>query len=194
MPRKSKPAYETEKDTFAVRLRATMDFNGENQSSLARKVDLQRQTIGYYMSGQSKPDTEKLAKIATALHVSADWLIGLTNTPSGVSDTENDSFCGLSLSAVSILKMIEDIGDIEILEFVSYVIEQYTDLTNLANSVHAFCDNPASKISVDFDDYFGDEAEGICKDAAIKALVEHYFWKIVNNYRKKKVTTNAPQE
>ncbi len=83
MPRKKDHAYKTENSVFASRLREIMKERGENQTTLAEKitaqyVTIQRQTISLYMSGQSKPDTERLTAIARVLDVSADWLLGLT--------------------------------------------------------------------------------------------------------------------
>lgn len=87
MPRKKEPAYETENGVFPKRLKEIMEKRGENQTSLAKKiteqyVTIQRQTISLYMNGQSKPDTERLTAIAKVLDVSADWLLGLVDTPS----------------------------------------------------------------------------------------------------------------
>lgn len=87
MPRKSVMSYETEGDTFAKQLKETMEERGESQTSLAAKITnmglpIQRQTISLYMNGQSKPDTDRLTMLAKALNVSADWLLGLSPTPS----------------------------------------------------------------------------------------------------------------
>ena len=84
MPRKNDPAYSTENSVFATRLREIMKERGENQTTLADKitsqyVTIQRQTISLYMSGQSRPDTERLTAICKTLDVSADWLLGLTD-------------------------------------------------------------------------------------------------------------------
>lgn len=84
MPRKNDPAYSTENSVFATRLREIMKERGENQTTLADKitsqyVTIQRQTLSLYMSGQSRPDTERLTAICKTLDVSADWLLGLTD-------------------------------------------------------------------------------------------------------------------
>lgn len=87
MPRKNDPAYKTENSVFAARLREIMKERGENQTTLADKitsqyVTIQRQTISLYMSGQSRPDTERLTALAKTLNVSADWLLGLAEEKS----------------------------------------------------------------------------------------------------------------
>lgn len=101
MSRKNTPASITENDVFAKNLRDRMKECSENQSSLAEKIGVQRQTISLYTTGQSKPDTEKLSKISKALNVSSDWLIGLTEVKS--ADTSVKSICestGLSEKAI----------------------------------------------------------------------------------------------
>lgn len=114
MPRKSEPAYKTEGSIFPQRLREIMKERGENQTTLAKKiteqyVTIQRQTISLYMNGQSKPDTERLVAIAKVLNVSADWLLGLSDTKT--FDGEFRQVCNftkLSEGAVKFLKYIAD--------------------------------------------------------------------------------------
>lgn len=82
-PRKQTPAFETENDVFASRLRKIMEKRGINQSQLEKLIKasgdkLQRQTISLYMNGQSKPDTGRLTLLCRILHVSSDYLLGLS--------------------------------------------------------------------------------------------------------------------
>ena len=85
MPRKKEFSYQTEGDIFATRLQEVMKKRGENQTTLAAKITeqscvIQRQSISQYMQGQSKPDTTRLTAICKALKVSADYLLGLSDT------------------------------------------------------------------------------------------------------------------
>ena len=112
MPRK--PFFTSERNVFAERLTAIMKERGENQTTLADKITaqyvaIQRQTISLYMNGQSKPDTERIAALAKVLDVSADYLLGLTDTAS--SDTSTRAICqstGLSEKAVTTLQKINN--------------------------------------------------------------------------------------
>lgn len=114
MPRKATRAYETENSTFAHNLTEIMKEKGENQTTLAAKITsqyttIQRQTISLYMSGQSKPDTERLTAIAKVLNVSTDWLLGL----SGEKTTNGElaqvcNYTGLSKDAVETLVKLKD--------------------------------------------------------------------------------------
>lgn len=42
----------------------------------AKTVGLSRQTIGFYLSGERKPDIETLSAICERYAISADWLLG----------------------------------------------------------------------------------------------------------------------
>lgn len=107
MPRKRQQSYETENKLFPTRLREMMDVRGMIQSQLAKAVGIQRQTISNYALGQSAPDCEILPKIAAALNVSSDYLIGLSdikNPSLGVREICN--YTGLSEDAVEVLHYI----------------------------------------------------------------------------------------
>lgn len=116
MPRKSDPAYKTENSTFATRLREIMKERGENQTTLADKitsqyVTIQRQTISLYMSGQSRPDTERLTAIAKVLDISVDWLLGFTHDK-GKRPIATDDL-GLSYDAIMAIKAFDGTGEKE---------------------------------------------------------------------------------
>ena len=113
MARKDIPAYITENDIFATRLKTVMGVRGINQTQLSAKIQreqgkvLQRQTISQYLSGQSKPDTERLTLLCNALDVSADYLLGISDIQA--RDTNLQAVCeytGLSTEAVQNLKEI----------------------------------------------------------------------------------------
>ena len=50
-------------------------------TDFADKVDVSRQTMGFYLNGDRIPDSLTLARICKACGVSSDWLLGLTNDP-----------------------------------------------------------------------------------------------------------------
>lgn len=82
--------------TFAQNLRERMKEKGETQESIAKKVGVKRQTISLYQKGISKPDIEVLYRIANALDVTSDWLIGLTadrsRTPAAADELNLDEW------------------------------------------------------------------------------------------------------
>ena len=54
----------------------------------ADMIGISRQTIGFYLNGDRIPDAEMLLKICTALNVSSDYLLGLSDVKSTDSDLQ----------------------------------------------------------------------------------------------------------
>ena len=68
------------------RLEAARRAQGLSQGDLAERVGVNQNTIGRYEKGDRHPDPEMLRRIAEALDVSADYLLGLTDDPTVVPD------------------------------------------------------------------------------------------------------------
>ncbi|MCV2868801.1 helix-turn-helix domain-containing protein [Defluviimonas sp. WL0002] len=68
---------------FRERLAQAMADKGESQSGLARKVGVDRSTISQLLGGEGArlPNAQVVAECASALDISADWLLGLTERP-----------------------------------------------------------------------------------------------------------------
>lgn len=72
---------------FRTRLAEAMESVGTNQSALARKVGVDRSTISQLLApGTRLPNAQVVAECASALGVSGDWLLGLSDLPEQVSD------------------------------------------------------------------------------------------------------------
>lgn len=70
---------------FRERLR---NLRGEKSlQEVAKDIEISRATLGYYESGDRKPDIEILLKIAKYYNVSCDYLLGLTATDCTDIDT-----------------------------------------------------------------------------------------------------------
>ena len=128
MARKSTPAYLTEQDVFARRLTEIMQKRGLNQTQLAAKIKaeqetvIQRQTISQYMSGQSKPDTDRLTVLCKALNVSADYLVGLRKDETSDANAQSAiDYTGLSEEAAKKLNVFSKKKD----------VRAYSDLLSL---------------------------------------------------------------
>ena len=65
--------------TLPTRIRAILDKKKMKRNELAEKSGISRQRIGYYADGTNVPDAETLAKIAVALEVSTDYLLGISD-------------------------------------------------------------------------------------------------------------------
>ena len=62
---------------FVMRLR---DLQGEESvSAFARRLQIKQQTLDACIKGQRKPSAELIYKVACNCHVSADWLLGLSD-------------------------------------------------------------------------------------------------------------------
>lgn len=105
---RTQPTYITEKEIFPERLRTLMEETKTTQEDLGQALDVRRQTISLYITGQSKPDWKQVAKIAKFFNVSSDYLLGLSETRT--TDIERKAICeytGLSENAITSLNFIK---------------------------------------------------------------------------------------
>ena len=73
----------------------------------ADKLDMSRATVGFYAAGQRIPDALGVRKIAEKCHVSADWLLGLSEVRSIDGDVKNAvKVTGLSEKAIQFISEI----------------------------------------------------------------------------------------
>ncbi|WP_373482877.1 helix-turn-helix domain-containing protein [Acetobacterium sp.] len=90
---------------FAMRLRDLMNEFGTTQKNLAEITKITRQAIAQYMEGSVQPNVERLYKIAKYFHVSADYLLGITDQrTSNIDDQKIHEITGLSCEAIDKLK------------------------------------------------------------------------------------------
>ncbi|MDP3261392.1 MAG: helix-turn-helix transcriptional regulator [Tabrizicola sp.] len=72
---------------FRVRLAEAMAARGVTQSALARQTGVDRSTISALLSYDVRlPNAQLAADCASALGVSADWLLGLSTRPEPIAD------------------------------------------------------------------------------------------------------------
>lgn len=77
--------------TFSDRLKLTIEKRGTTQRWVADQAGVRESTISRYISEQNSPAIlDILAGICTALNVSSDYLIGLTNIPTKTETGESD--------------------------------------------------------------------------------------------------------
>ncbi len=77
---------------FKKRLKHTRDLRKLNQESLAKKAGLPSTAISHFESGTRKPSFDNLRKLAEALEVSIDYLMGRTANISGNQTHEAEIF------------------------------------------------------------------------------------------------------
>ena len=69
-------------DSFKVRLRSVREtIRNMSQVELARASGIPASSIAHFESGTRKPSFDNLRKIATALNVTTDYLIGRADSP-----------------------------------------------------------------------------------------------------------------
>ncbi|WP_417725961.1 helix-turn-helix domain-containing protein [Roseovarius sp.] len=73
---------------FRARLTEAMRLRDSNQSVLARAIGVDRSTVSQLLRGSSArlPNAQVVGECASALGVSADWLLGLTDRPETAAD------------------------------------------------------------------------------------------------------------
>ena len=66
----------TNMETFRDRLAFVMNQKDVRQADLVRRTGIKKSTISYYVTGRNLPNAENLHKIAVALNVNEEWLLG----------------------------------------------------------------------------------------------------------------------
>lgn len=86
MPEKIDKRHRAEQ--FRQRLTRAMAEAGTTRSALSRRTGVDRSTVSQILSDQGArlPNAQMVAECATALGVSADWLLGLTERPERTAD------------------------------------------------------------------------------------------------------------
>jgi transcriptional regulator with XRE-family HTH domain len=72
-------------DPFPSRLRAARDLRALSQADLAERAGLPATSISHFEAGSRKPSFDNLRRLADTLEVTADYLLGRVDEPSGQS-------------------------------------------------------------------------------------------------------------
>jgi len=73
---------------FAARLVAARNSKGLKQEQLAEKTGMKTAAISHFETGNRKPSLDNLRKLAEALNVTSDFLLGRTDDMTGYAQTE----------------------------------------------------------------------------------------------------------
>ncbi len=77
-----------EKSQFAVRLRQAREVLRQlTQAQLAHTAGLPQTAISHFEADARKPSFDSLRRLANALNVTTDWLLGRTDDPGGSGAT-----------------------------------------------------------------------------------------------------------
>lgn len=75
-------------DIFPKRLRAARELRGFNQGELARGSGLQASAISHFETSARKPSFDNLKRLADALDVTTDYLLGRVDDPTALSGAD----------------------------------------------------------------------------------------------------------
>ena len=70
----------TANEIFGIRLRELRKQHGYTIEQFAEKIGVAKSTLGYYENDNRMPDIEILCRICNVFNVTADYMIGRTNT------------------------------------------------------------------------------------------------------------------
>ena len=101
-------------EIFSARLKAARDLRGLSQTQAAEKSGLQPSAISHFETGTRKPSYENLKRLADALKVTTDYLLGRADDPNTVaapSDTLYRNIQQLTFADRDIAeKMVEELA------------------------------------------------------------------------------------
>lgn len=171
---------------FAERLRSLIASHKTTITALSKSLGISRQAVSQYADGTGQPNVEKLRKIANFFHVSADYLIGLSDIPTqNVSLIEEltdiNDVTGLSMMAILELQINKDIEDNEIADFVSYLItnEKLSQLIQAIKQKNSDCDTSCDYIIIDGFDY------AVNMPDMLKMVIANLFFEVIEGYTAK---------
>lgn len=75
--------------SFRRRLRAARALRGLSQSDLAERAGLLQSAVSHYETGSRRPSFTNLRRIAEAMEVTTDYLVGRTEAP-GTADPADE--------------------------------------------------------------------------------------------------------
>ena len=109
---------------MAVRLKDLRKEAGLSQYELADKIKLSRSLLANYEQGRREPDYSTLVLLSEFFHVSADYIIGVTNIRGRLSNEEEEK------------KFTDVLGDISNLSRESFEdLRRYMSLLKLKDNV-----------------------------------------------------------
>ncbi len=127
MPRKQNITSEHYNKILPTRLRDALKARGLLPGTLAEQIGVQRQAVNYYLNGDRVPDAERLAKIAAALGVSCDYLLGLSKVPAIEADIKAAAeYTGLSSDAIKTLNSLKEAGASDSATMINILLQNTT--------------------------------------------------------------------
>jgi len=82
----------TPSEIFPNRLRGVRELRNLTQAQLATRSGLQPSAISHFEAGTRKPSFENLRRLAMAVEVATDYLLGRVSDPTSVGKTTDSVF------------------------------------------------------------------------------------------------------
>jgi transcriptional regulator with XRE-family HTH domain len=98
-------------EIFKERLKAARALRGVSQTELAADAGLPPSSVSHFEAGARKPSFDNLKKLATALNVTTDYLLGRSGTPDA-SATAGRLHKDMHLLTADDLKLTEEFVDL----------------------------------------------------------------------------------
>ena len=96
---------------FADRLRAARSLRGWGQAELAEATKLQVSAISHFETGTRSPSFDNLRKLADALQVTTDYLIGRSDAPKLSNEAAAKLFRKAEKLTAKDLEFLEQMAD-----------------------------------------------------------------------------------
>lgn len=80
------------RDLFPERLRTARELRGINQTELSKKTGIPPSSLSHFESGARKPSFDNLRRLANALQVTTDFLLGRVDEIGLVSESADELF------------------------------------------------------------------------------------------------------
>lgn len=165
--------------SFGQRLRALRIARGRTRQDMADLLGYSRVAYGYYENDSRAPSLNTIVKLCDSLHVSADYLLGLSDTQNVAYHRISD-VTGLSEAAINVLKFASPLQR----DVVNLLLAEEPDLSQ-------YYDQPKEKderwndpdfVSQQYQEYLEQEARAAQPD--LKSAAEHLAdeWAINDHY------------
>ncbi len=133
---------------FPTRLRTLLRDTRTTQATLAEYLGIARQSVAAYCSGESTPSWEGIVKIARFFSCSSDYLLGLSEYHSRVSEEIRVADLGLSEEAVNKIctaaLYLQEEPDSDFSEQPRYIKEAKCSSKRFIDGLSAFLETPFS--------------------------------------------------
>lgn len=137
---------------FAKRLRELMADTNTTQVELANEMGVTRQAVSQYMDGSAQPNIDKFYRIAKYFNVSADYLLGFSNTTT--TDTKIKSVCeytGLNENTIKAFVFMKNYDD-SLSNIFDLLINEAGLLATKMLEIKVFCEDVKAKNKCIFDE------------------------------------------